>query len=139
MPRIGVAVFVWKDDKFIMIQRWGSHGEGKWSIPGGHLEFGETWEDCAAREVMEETGVTIADPALFAVTNDIFESEDKHYITLWIKSKWAAGEPQNLEPEKCKAIEWRTIHDLPAPLFEPCWQNLKATMPDLFEHPSDQI
>ena len=53
--RVGVGVFVWRDGRFIMGQRLGSHGANTWSVPGGHLEFGESWEDCAIREVKEET------------------------------------------------------------------------------------
>jgi 8-oxo-dGTP diphosphatase len=57
--RVGIGVFVWKDGKFLMGKRLGSHGSGTWSIPGGHLEFDETWQQCAVREVLEETGLKI--------------------------------------------------------------------------------
>lgn len=69
---VGVACLVWKDGKFLVAQRKGSHGEGTWSLPGGHLEFNEKWQDCAAREVMEETGMSIVNARFLAVTNDIF-------------------------------------------------------------------
>ncbi len=58
-PAVGVGVFVWHDGKFLMGRRVGAHGGGKWSVPGGHLEFGESWKTCAAREVLEECGVKI--------------------------------------------------------------------------------
>ena len=38
--RVGVACFIFKDGKFLMGQRLGSHGDSTWSIPGGHQEFG---------------------------------------------------------------------------------------------------
>ena len=41
---------------------------GKLGLPGGHLELGESWEDCASREVLEETNLTIASPRLYQVT-----------------------------------------------------------------------
>lgn len=131
-PKVGVAVFIWRDGKVIFYERRGSHGHGTWSIPGGHLEFGESWEECAKREAMEEVGVDITNVRLLAVTNDIFEAEGKHYISIWLEADWLSGEPKSGEPEKVIGIEWRSLSDLPSPLFEPCWQNLRATKPELF-------
>lgn len=122
-PRVGIGVFVLKDGKFIMAQRYGSHGEGTWSIPGGHLELGETIEECAAREVMEETGMKIKNVDFLALTEDMFEG-DKHYVTIWVKSQWKSGEPKLMEPDKYRNFAWHTLDDLPSPLFEPCWEHL---------------
>jgi 8-oxo-dGTP diphosphatase len=132
IPRIGVGVFVWKDGKFLMLQRQGAHGEGSWSVPGGHLEFGESWENCAAREVMEETGVIIKNIRQFAITNDIFPDEQKHYVTIWMASDWEHGVPVNKEPDKCLSIEWRDVKSLPTPLFLP-WEQLKKVRPEFFQ------
>jgi 8-oxo-dGTP diphosphatase len=131
-PQVGVGVFIWKDDKFLMGQRVGSHGSGTWAVPGGHLEFGESWEECAKREVMEETGLVIKDAHLVAVTNDIFKNERKHSITLWIYADWQSGEPSIQEPDKFVDQRWCTFKTLPAPLFEPCWANLRAAKPEFF-------
>lgn len=131
--RVGIACAVWKDGKFLLQQRQGSHGEGTWSFPGGHLEFDESWEACAAREVMEETGMEIANIRFLALTNDIFASENKHYVTIWLEADWAANEPRIVEPDKCIAQNWYDFSSLPAPLFEPCWQNLRAVRPELFK------
>lgn len=131
-PKVGVGVFVWKDGKFIMGQRLGSHGANTWSIPGGHLEYGESWEECAKREVLEETGLEIESVRLLAVTNDLFENDGKHYVTLWVESDWVSGKPQIIEPDKLIKLEWRDFVSLPSPLFDPCWKNLKQTKPALF-------
>lgn len=121
--KVGVGVFVFKDGEFLMMHRQGAHGAGSWSVPGGHVEFGESFADTAAREVMEETGLTIKNVRLAAVTNDIFKAEGKHYVTVWMASDWATGEARNLEPERCLGIAWRTFDALPEPLFVP-WENL---------------
>lgn len=132
-PKVGIAVFIWRGDKFIIQQRLGSHGSGTWSVPGGHLELNESWEDCARRETLEETGVEITNIRSLAVTNDIFKDEGKHYITIWMEADWLAKEPSIKEPDKLTDIKWATFHDLPKPLFEPCWKNLRQTKPKLFE------
>lgn len=126
-PRVGVGVFIFKDGKFLVMKRKGSHGEGSWSLPGGHLEFGETPEETAAREVREETGLEIANVAFAAVTNDIFVDENKHYVTIWTKSDWKSGEPAIIEPDKCVEIRWADFNSLPSPLFLP-WVQLQKSI-----------
>jgi 8-oxo-dGTP diphosphatase len=131
-PKVGIAVFIFRDGKFLMTRRHGSHGTGTWSIPGGHLEFNESWEECIKRETMEEVGVEITNVQFLSATNDIFEKEDKHYVTIWLTADWANNEPEIKEPHKILDIQWRNFQDLPAPLFEPCWKNLRADKPELF-------
>lgn len=109
--RVGIGVFIFKDDQFLMGQRQGSHGEGSWSVPGGHLEFGESFEQTAKREAKEETNLDITNIRFGAVTNDYFESENKHYVTIWMLSDYAAGEVKILEPDKFVKMEWRNFED----------------------------
>lgn len=136
--RVGVGVFVYKDGQFAMLKRQGSHGEGSWSIPGGHLEFGESFEQTAAREVAEETGIEITNIRFGAVTNDVFEPENKHYVTIWILSDWKSGKLQNLEPEKCTEVAWRSFESLPEPLFLPWSQLLTSDFIDSIKEAATQ-
>lgn len=128
---VGIACFVWRDGKFLMMHRSGKHAGGMWSVPGGHLERGESWEETAAREVAEETGMQIKNIRFMAVTNDIMPPS-KHYVSIWMEADWASGEPQNLEPEKCSDMLWCDFASLPTPLFEPCWTNLRRNKPKIF-------
>jgi len=132
-PRIGVGVFIWKDGKFLMGRRLGSHGAETWSIPGGHLEFGEDWGQTALREAKEETGLDVANPRFVTITNDIFPADNKHYITIWVDTDWVSGEPTITEPDKWVDQQWKTFHTLPEPLFEPCWTNLRKAKPELWQ------
>lgn len=99
--------------------RTAGHGAGTWQFPGGHLEFGESVEDCALREAREETGLELANPRPGPYTNDIFAAEGRHYITLFVVADYAGGTPEVCEPDKCARWEWVTWDALPEPLFLP--------------------
>jgi len=116
IPRVGIGVYVRKNGKVLLGKRKGAHGAGTWSAPGGHLEFGESWEDCARREVREETGMLIKNIRFMTATNDIFAKEGKHYITIALVADWKSGEPKNMEPEKCEGWDWYSWNKLPKPL-----------------------
>lgn len=123
--RVGVAVFIVKDGMFILGKRSGSHGSGSWGLPGGHLEFGETWQDCVIRETREEIGLEIKNISFLQITNDIFPDDLKHYITIFMRADWAHGEASILEPEKCQELDWFTYDTLPINLFLPIINLLK--------------
>ncbi len=116
-PAVGVAVMVVKKGRVLIGKRIGAHGTGTWAFPGGHLEFGETLEACARREVTEETGLTIANIRQAAFTNDIFEAESKHYATLFVTADWMAGQAKVMEPDKCEKWEWVKWGEFPEPRF----------------------
>jgi 8-oxo-dGTP diphosphatase len=118
-PVTGVGVIVLKEEKVLLGKRKNSHGDGCWSFPGGHLEMFETWENCAKREVMEETGLKIKNLKYASATNDIFQKEKKHYITIFIIADYDSGLISNMEPEKCSEWNWFSWNNLPAPLFHP--------------------
>ncbi len=122
-PKVGVGVIIIKDGKVLLGKRKNAHGDGTWSFPGGHLEFGESIETCAEREVLEEVGIKIRNLRIGTYTNDVFDKENKHYITLYVIAEHASGEPRAMEPEKCERWEWFEFGKLPKPLFLPL-QNL---------------
>ncbi len=123
-PKVGIGVIVIKNGKVLLGKRKGAHGEGSWSFPGGHLEFNESWEDCALRETKEETGIKIKNLRFGTATNDIFQAEKKHYITIFMLADYDSGEVKIMEPEKCERWEWFEWDNLPQPLFLPI-QNLR--------------
>src|SRR5271167_3449011 len=111
-PQIGVSVCIVKEGKVLVGKRLNSHGHGHWAFPGGHLEFGESVEECARREVMEETGVHIGNIRYGPYTQDIFTEGNekiKHYITLFVITDYVSGYAQVLEPDKCECWEWHSL------------------------------
>lgn len=124
-PLVGISAVVVKGSKVLLGKRIGAHGENTWAFPGGHLEFGESFEECTEREVREETGLKIKNIRFGIVTNDIFKKEDKHYITIFMVCNYASGKEKVMEPEKCERWEWFEWRNLPKPLFLPIQNLLK--------------
>ncbi len=84
--RVGVGVLVFRDRKdphFVLGKRIGSLGAGSWSLPGGHLENGETFAECAARETKEETGLEIEDVRYLTAVETSWPS-GQHYVTIFM-------------------------------------------------------
>ena len=74
-PMVGVSVLIRKGDRILMEKRKKDPMAGSWTAPGGHMDFGESPEQTAAREVQEELGITIDTIKFRAITNDVFEEE----------------------------------------------------------------
>lgn len=123
--RVGVAAVILREGRILLGERIGAHGANTWATPGGHLEFGESIEECAERETLEETGLSVSSFKKLAFTNDVFEKEGKHYVTLFVVASCPEGEPQVVEPDKCKQWQWFELDKLPDPLFLPLTNLLK--------------
>jgi len=130
-PYIGVAAMVWKDDRLLLGKRISGHSENSWQFPGGNLEFGETVEVCARREVEEEAGIKIRNIIPNGFTNDVFIDADKHYVTLFVSAEYDSGELMVMEPDKCEQWRWFQWSRLPQPLFLPI-RNFLKQHPDLY-------
>lgn len=118
-PGVGLAVIIRHNNKVLLGKRKNSHGDGTWNTPGGHLEFNETWEECATRETLEETGIKIKNIHFGTATNDLFIKENKHYITIFMLADFDSGKVEIKEPDKCEKWDWFSWDNLPEPLFEP--------------------
>ncbi len=122
-PRVGIGVFVIHENKILFGERINAHGAGTWGLPGGHLEFGESPEECAVRELEEEAGLVAKEVIAGPWTNDFFEIEGKHYVTLYMIVPRFEGTPVVNEPGKCLQWKWFECEKLPSPLFL-CLSNL---------------
>jgi 8-oxo-dGTP diphosphatase len=74
-------------------------------------------EECAVREAKEETGVEVENVRFRAVTNDVFEEERKHYLTVWMEAEYVSGEPTVRAGYEMSEVEWFPWSRLPTPLF----------------------
>ncbi|MEK7148172.1 MAG: NUDIX domain-containing protein [Patescibacteria group bacterium] len=115
-PRVGVGVMIIKDGKVLLGKRKGSHGEGQYAWPGGHMEYMESFEGTAKREVMEETGMEIYNIRFLRLLN-LKEYAPKHYVDIGLVADWKNGEPKVMEENKIEGWDWYDIDTLPQPLF----------------------
>lgn len=123
-PKVGIGVMVIKQGKVLLGKRKGSHGEGKYAWPGGHLDFGEGMIECAKREVREETGLEISNLKFLRLMN--FVAHGKHYADISFTASWESGEPKVLEPDKCEGWQWYDLENLPKPLFGTILSSVEA-------------
>ncbi|MDP3883286.1 MAG: NUDIX domain-containing protein [Candidatus Staskawiczbacteria bacterium] len=118
-PKVGVGILILKDEKVLLGKRKGSHGEGEYAFPGGHLEYMESFEDCAKREIAEECGIEVKNIHFHLLAN-LVHYAPKHYVHIGMIAEWKSGEPKVLEPKKCESWAWYDIDNLPSPIFKAC-------------------
>jgi 8-oxo-dGTP diphosphatase len=124
-PKVGIGIMILKDNKVLLGKRKGSHGAGEYAFPGGHLEYMESFENCAKREAMEERGIEI-DNIRFQFVSNITEYRPKHYIHIGLLADLLKGEPKVMEPERCESWGWFGLEDLPSPLFKVCALSIES-------------
>ena len=115
--RVGVGVMILKNGKVLLGKRKGSHGAGELAFSGGHLEYMESFEDCARRETLEECGVEIEN-IRFQFVSNLQRYKPKHYAHIGLIADWKSGEPKVLEPEECDGWGWYDMNDVPQGSFE---------------------
>ncbi len=126
-PTVGIGVLIFNHAHQILLgKRKGSHGAEMWTPPGGNLHGREAFEDCAIRTVKEETDLSIAMPEFLAVTNNIFEENDMHTLTIFMCAHFPEDQVvTNRVTDHIVAWEWIDVKKLPQKLFLPM-KNLLA-------------
>ncbi len=115
-PRLGTGVVILNKHGQILFGKRLNQPLG-WSIPGGHVEFGENLIDCAKREVMEEVGIEIENVEPLTFGENLLLDQDYHSVSIFLFSTIKDGEIiGNPEPHKCGGWEWFDITDIPSSL-----------------------
>ena len=113
-PIVGIGVVVLKPGSVVLVRRGKHPNFGAWSLPGGAQELGETTEEAARRELLEETGVSVGDLVLAAnvdsIRRDTHGRVQYHYTILDFAARWVAGDPA-AGSDVAEAI-WAPLDDL---------------------------
>jgi ADP-ribose pyrophosphatase YjhB (NUDIX family) len=107
-PIVGVGVVVWRAERVLLIQRARPPRQGEWSLPGGGQLLGESVEQAARREVLEETGLTLDRLELLTVV-DLVDRDDAgpvryHYTLIDFVAEAADGEAR--PGDDARAAAW---------------------------------
>lgn len=116
-PKIGVASVIYdaESNKILL----GHRADGTWGLVGGKLEWRETFEECAIREMMEEVGIELKKMSYLGLNNCIDHENDQHYVTVFYHATEIRGIYENKEPDKHYEWKMHSLDDLPDNLFFP--------------------
>ena len=109
----GVHVVCERGDRVLLMRRAGTgFFDGLYSLPGGHLEEGESIPMTAAREMAEELDIR-PDPAALRTLGVVHRRSDTNRIDFFVEARAWTGEPRIAEPDKCDALHWCAPEALP--------------------------
>ncbi|MGB9960037.1 MAG: NUDIX hydrolase [Candidatus Bathyarchaeales archaeon] len=130
-PVIGVGAIMVCDGKILLEKRKSEPGKGKWSVPGGLVELGESTEQAVIREVKEETGLDVENPELVDVVNNIiFDENGKikyHFVIVDYFVKLKGGElkaADDAEELKWVALDEAENYNITKPLRDFLQRNM---------------
>jgi 8-oxo-dGTP diphosphatase len=128
--KLATLCYVMKDNHTLMLfrnKKENDYHEGKWNGLGGKFEAGETPQECAIREVLEETGLTVKNPVLKGlITFPMFDTKDDWYVFLFTMKEFEGDLIDSPEGH----LEWIRDADLTKLNL---WEGDKIFLPWIFQ------
>jgi 8-oxo-dGTP diphosphatase len=113
-PLVGVGAIIIEGDRVVLVKRGHAPLQGKWSIPGGVLEVGETLRKAVVREALEETGLAVEPGELLGVFERVVPDEQGrmryHYVLIDFLCRRVAGEL--CAADDAEEAQWFQRHEL---------------------------
>ena len=124
-PRVAVGAVIVRDGKMLVIQRGNEPGAGKWAVPGGMVDPGETMRDALRREIHEEVGLAI-EPGGVAWIGELIDG-DHHFVLVDFFAE-AADDRIAPDPDEVMDARWVEIRDLTKLPLVPTMHDLIRTI-----------
>jgi ADP-ribose pyrophosphatase YjhB (NUDIX family) len=142
---VGFGVMMMKDGKILLGKRHEDpekadselNGMSTWTMPGGKMDFGETFEGIAIREVLEETNIKVKKIEVICVNNE--RMDGVHFVTIGMFSDDFEGEAEVMEPDEITEWRWFGLDELPRPLFFPSEKVIENYKQKKFYIPENEL
>ncbi|SDO72489.1 NUDIX hydrolase [Halobacillus aidingensis] len=111
MKRVDVAYVLLtdeKNEKILMVKNTGKNSS-YYTLPGGAVEYGETLQEAAMREVKEETGLEVKVGGIFSVMEAFFEERNHHAVFFTFLGNIVGGEINISFPEEIEEVTWMDL------------------------------
>jgi 8-oxo-dGTP diphosphatase len=113
-PVVGVGGVVVRDGRVLLARRGKEPLYGRWTVPGGTVELGETLEEAVVREMEEETGLRVEPVEVLTVFDRIEREGERvtyHYVIVDYRCRWRSGEPR--AASDALDVAWASAEELP--------------------------
>jgi 8-oxo-dGTP diphosphatase len=115
LPRVAVGAVIKHEGRYLLVKRANSPSRGRWSIPGGKIKPGETMQEAAEREVLEETGLTVKALEPPVMVFDLIErNQDQsirfHYVIVNLMAVYISGDP--VPGSDALEVAWAGVDEL---------------------------
>jgi len=113
-PITAAHAVVFRRDRVLLVKRAHQPSQGRWSVPGGMIELGETIRDAAQRELREECGIEIEVDKVVNVVDNIIPDERGHirfhYVVIYLLARYVSGEAHPYSD--ALEVRWATREEL---------------------------
>lgn len=133
IPTTRVSVIVISDDKKILLVQHRKGSRLYWVLPGGRLEYGETFQECAIRELKEETGLDIAVDSFLYLSEAIAPDRSRHIVNIYIKGRVVGGTMKLGDEPVLAGVDFIPLAELERiTLFPPIAEVIAKSVPNGF-------